>query len=153
MPHPEPVRFSAPRPWMGSGEVGARQEENPDAEYEDILDIQQGGYFHEDWDNEYYKIREAIKKLQKQVMERDQYTHMISLKERDLKDLLTKQGKMEERDVQRMQRELQSTLDKNRDLEKVTRQQESRQRELETLKSTTDRLLKAKNLQVEDLQV
>ena len=35
-------------------------------------------------------------------MERDQYTHMISLKERDLKDLLTKQGKMEEKDVQRI---------------------------------------------------
>ena len=39
MPSPKPVRFSAPRLWMGSGEVGARQEENPDAEYEDILDI------------------------------------------------------------------------------------------------------------------
>ena len=50
-----------------------------------------------------------------------------------------------------MERELQSTLDKTKDLEKRGRQQESRQRELDTLKATTDRLLTAKKSQVDDL--
>ena len=52
-----------------------------------------------------------------------------------------------------MERELQSTLDKTKDLEKRGRQQESRQRELDTLKATTDRLLTAKKAQVDDLQM
>ena len=58
-----------------------------------------------------------------------------------------------EREVQRMQRELDSTVDKTRDLDKKARMQESRQRELEQLMGTTERLLKAKSAQVKELQI
>ena len=49
-----------------------------------------------------------------------------------------------------MQRELDSTVDKTRDLEKKGKMQESRQRELEQLMATSQRLLKAKSAQVKE---
>ena len=52
-----------------------------------------------------------------------------------------------------MKRELQSTQDKIADLEKKNRQQESRQRELETLRAATDRRLDIVAKSNDDLQV
>lgn len=56
-----------------------------------------------------------------------------------------------EMEVQRMQRELDSTVDKTRDLDKKSKMQESKQRELEQLMATSERLLKAKSTQVRDM--
>lgn len=52
-----------------------------------------------------------------------------------------------------MKRELQSTQDKIADLEKKNRQQESRQRELETLRAATDRRLDIVTKSNDDLKV
>ena len=51
-----------------------------------------------------------------------------------------------------MQRELDSTMDKTRDLDKKAKMQESKQRELEQLMATSERLLKAKSAQVREMQ-
>ena len=58
-----------------------------------------------------------------------------------------------ELEVQRMNRELDSTMDKTRDLDKRAKVQESKQRELEQLMATSERLLKAKSAQVKEMQV